>query len=657
MNATFSSARLAALLLPVAILAATPQALVASAPQAPPASAPFTDDDEDSYQGEAPERYAMVRTLEGEVHILKGDLDELLSRGTPIAEGDVVESRGRGVLQLGDGTRIAFGGATRFTIATLFTDRQGEKQVLLRLDYGRLQVLLGGQVDLRLRVDTPSGSVTCLDKGSFTVAAERDRVVRLKVLSGRVAFANDRDQTQIPAGERLTVYSPQDGLDRVRSFNTFEGDDFDRWSEQALVVRRGESWDRVPPEIRYYADDLDRSGRWIDSGEYGWVWQPAGVAEDWRPYYQGRWAPYSGGMTWISDEPWAYVAYHHGRWHWGAGVGWFWIPGINYSPAWVAWNHTPGYCGWAPLGYYNTPCHWGYGAWGGGYAWNVVSINFINEPNIHRRMSSDGRLIHAFNGGPGGVPWTPGGRDLRPPWQRGPLLVSHAEFRTPGQLQVAFRRDVNRERMGAYERQAQATTGRQVFHRDLRPVPGDTRAGSPGVVPVRRPFEERRPQPPVEHRGPEIRPLDRVREPVPDHRVEAPRERAPQPRPLDRVREPIPDHRVEAPQERAPQPRPLDRVREPIPDHRVEAPQERAPQPRPLDRVREPIPDHRVEAPRERVPERRPEEPRPRVEREDRRPEPPRPTERESRPSRPEPARERPTEKPREEKPREEKRN
>ncbi len=661
MNATFTSARLAALLLPVAILAA--------APQVPPAPAPFTDDDE-AYQGEAPDRYAMVRALEGEVHIFKGDLDELLSRGTPIAEGDVVESRGRGVLQLGDGTRIAFAGATRFTIATLFTDRNGEKQVLLRLDYGRLRVLLGGQVDVRLRVDTPSGTATCLDKGSFTLEAERDRVVRLKVLSGRVAFANDRDQAQIPAGERLTVYSLQDGLDRVRPFNTFGGDDFDRWSEQALVVRHGESWDRVPPEIRNYADDLDRNGRWIDSGEYGWVWQPAGVAEDWRPYYQGRWAPYSGGMTWISDEPWAYVAYHHGRWHWGAGVGWFWIPGINYSPAWVAWNHTPGYCGWAPLGYYNTPAHWGYGAWGGGYAWNVVSINFINEPNIHRRMHSDVHVLRTFNGGPGGAPWTPGGRDLRPPWQRSPLLLSRAEFRNPGQLQVAFQRDVHRERMGAYERQAQAATGRQVIRRDLRPPPGESRPGSPQRGTVRVPFEGRepRPQPGPLPRGPESRPLDRLREPIPDHRVNAPRERpaepkpldrmrepipdhrTPEPRPLDRVREPIPDHRVEAPRERTPEPKPVDRVREPIPDHRT-------PEPRPLDRVREPIPDHRVEAPRERTPEprpeprpeRRPEERRP----EERRPDPPRAVERESRPVRPEPAHERP----REEKPREEKRN
>ena len=128
MRTTSTPSRIALLLLPAAIMMAAPQV------PAPP--------EDEAYQGEAPERYAMVRALEGSVSIRKGDLDEALTRGTPISEGDVVESRGRGVLQLGDGTRVAFGGATRFTVAALFTDRKGEKQVLLRLDYGRLLSLI-----------------------------------------------------------------------------------------------------------------------------------------------------------------------------------------------------------------------------------------------------------------------------------------------------------------------------------------------------------------------------------------------------------------------------------------------------------------------------------------------------------------------------------
>ncbi|GLH74812.1 hypothetical protein GETHLI_33140 [Geothrix limicola] len=628
MNATFTQSRLAALLLPAAILAAAPQA-----PQPPAAP-----EDDETYQGESPERYAMVRALEGDVTIRKGDIEESLSRGTPIAEGDVVESRGRGVLQLGDGTRVAFGGATRFSVAALFTDRKGEKQVLLRLDYGRLRVLLGGQSDARFRVDTPSGTATCFDKGAFTVEAERDKLVRLKVHSGRVTFTNERDEARIAAGERLTVYSPQDGLDRVRGFNTYDGDDFDRWSDRAVIVHRGESWDHVPAEIRYYADDLDNHGRWINSDEFGWVWQPNGVAEDWRPYYEGRWAPYAGGMTWVSDEPWGYIAYHHGRWHWSVGVGWCWIPGVYYSPAWVAWNHTPGYCGWAPLGYYNTPCHWGYGAWRGGYAWNVVSINFINAPRIHTRVYTDVHVIGTFNG-PGGGP-----RDLRAPWQRSPLIVSRTEFHNPGQFQNAFQRDVNRERMRSYELQARNTTGREIFHRELsRPNPVDSRPGSPVVAPVRRPFEERRNQP-VERFAPRERPIEqRPVEPRPgDPRPPiAPR---PEPRRPDQT-QPQPSREI-----RPEAPRPTPRIEERRPDNppvrdRFEnrrPVEERRPEPRPVEERRpepRPMEERRPDPVRERSPE-----PRPRIDRmdrEERRPEPMRPVERESRPApRPEPARE-----------------
>ncbi|HJV21540.1 MAG TPA: FecR family protein, partial [Holophagaceae bacterium] len=353
--------------------------------------------DEDTYQGEAPERYARVRALEGEVRIRKGELDEELSRGTPIGEGDVVESKGRGVVQLLDGTRIAFGGATRFTVAALFKDAKGERQVLLRLDQGRLRVTLGGESEAKFRIDTPSGQVTCFDKGTFSVEIERDHTLRVKVHAGRVTVRNERDEARIGGGERITVYGAQDRLDRVRDFNTYEEDEFDRWSDRSTVVRRGESWERVPAELRHYSDDLDGNGEWVHSDEYGWVWKPAVTDDEWRPYWRGRWAAYPGGMTWVSDEPWGYVTYHHGRWSWGAGLGWYWIPGVYYSPAWVAWRYNDGYCGWAPLNYYNAPCDWGYGAWHGYGCWNVVSVNYINVYNVGGRCYRDRTVIGAFH--------------------------------------------------------------------------------------------------------------------------------------------------------------------------------------------------------------------------------------------------------------------
>jgi hypothetical protein len=441
------------------------------------------------YQGENPDRYAMVRALDGDVRITKGDVQDTLLKGTPVGEGDVVESSGRGVLQLADGTRLAFDRNTKFTVASLFKDENGSRQVLLRLDRGRMRVRVDDDSDARVRIDTPSGSISSANRATFNVDVDPDGVARISVDSGHVRVTNQRDDASLGAGEQLSIFGSQDPLNRIRAFNTYDQDDFDRWSDGAWTVKRGESWDRVPSDLRYYSDDLDRNGTWVDSDEYGWVWRPAGVASDWRPYYQGRWAAYPGGMTWISYDPWAYVTYHHGRWAWSAG-GWCWIPGLYYSPAWVAWSYSDGYCGWAPLGYYNQPCTWGYGAWGGGYCWNVVSINYINVRYVNRYCAYDRGRLDAFNRGTGAGGWTPN-RGTTPPWRTRPLMASPAEFRNPGggQFNRAFQPTVERERFAAYQQRA-ASHGRQVYFQP-RPVNNQERGSAGPANPVRVPFENR----------------------------------------------------------------------------------------------------------------------------------------------------------------------
>ena len=106
---------LAASLVPVLLL---PAVLVIGSPRASAQQVPFSDDaaweaDASEEVGESPERYAQVKVVEGNITIRKGDGDEALTRGLPVAEGDVVESHGRGVLQLADGTAVAFGADTR----------------------------------------------------------------------------------------------------------------------------------------------------------------------------------------------------------------------------------------------------------------------------------------------------------------------------------------------------------------------------------------------------------------------------------------------------------------------------------------------------------------------------------------------------------------
>ncbi len=478
-----------------ALLALSGIALVAPAARAQ-APAPAPDDE---YAGESPDRYAQVKVLEGDVRIRKaGEAEEVLTRGIPVTEGDVVESRGRGVLQLGDGSRIAFGANTRFQVASLFTGRDGARQVLLRLDYGRMRVNLSSAGDARFRIDTPTGTASLSDRGSATLEVDRDRVTRFKLHAGRGTYSNERDKAALGAGERLTIYSAQDSLDRVRSYNTYEMDGFDQWCDDALVTRRSLSADYVPREIRSYADDLDEHGDWVDVPDVGTCWRPR-VAVEWRPYWRGRWGAYAGGMTWISDDPWGYVTFHHGRWGWGASLGWYWIPGVFYSPAWVAWNWSGGYCGWSPLSYWNSPCNWGYGAWNGGYCWNVVQVNHINTVGLHNRVVVDRNVFSSFNRGTGSTTWTTGAaRGVTPPWRTSPVIATSAEFRNPAQFSRALDRQVQNDRLSAYGRQLQ-TSGHVLQERThvSRPAggggatgPGGGRTlGTEGHQP--RPFEDR----------------------------------------------------------------------------------------------------------------------------------------------------------------------
>jgi hypothetical protein len=79
------------------------------------------------------------------------------------------------------------------------------------------------------------------------------------------------------------------------------------------------------------------------------------VGDAFVPYVsRGRWAlDMQGNWVWQSDYPFGWVVFHHGRWVDVPGIGWAWIPGYLYSPAWVVWGSpaaTIAYVGWAPMG-------------------------------------------------------------------------------------------------------------------------------------------------------------------------------------------------------------------------------------------------------------------------------------------------------------------
>ena len=108
---------------------------------------------------------------------------------------------------------------------------------------------------------------------------------------------------------------------------------------------------RSPRSYDTFYRKLEPHGAWRESVDYGYVWQPraAQQSHNWRPYTDGRWAYTDAGWTWVSDEPFGWATYHYGRWTRLRGVGWVWVPGDEWAPAWVSWRKSDSHIGWAPL--------------------------------------------------------------------------------------------------------------------------------------------------------------------------------------------------------------------------------------------------------------------------------------------------------------------
>ena len=104
-----------------------------------------------------------------------------------------------------------------------------------------------------------------------------------------------------------------------------------------------------------FYDDLPNSGNGWNMENSGPVWHPSGVAEDWRPYTDGRWVPTTDGNVFeipgtvgLGHLPLRQLDAHRSN-------GWVWVPGRTWYPSTVDWRTSPesepvetSYVGWAP---------------------------------------------------------------------------------------------------------------------------------------------------------------------------------------------------------------------------------------------------------------------------------------------------------------------
>ena len=114
---------------------------------------------------------------------------------------------------------------------------------------------------------------------------------------------------------------------------------------------RSASGDNATASYSTFYTNLEPQGIWRETSTYGYVWQPREAQESrsWRPYTNGHWVYTDAGWTWVSEEPFGWATYHYGRWTRLRNIGWVWVPGDEWAPAWVSWRKSDDYVGWAPL--------------------------------------------------------------------------------------------------------------------------------------------------------------------------------------------------------------------------------------------------------------------------------------------------------------------
>ncbi|MEY2485776.1 MAG: hypothetical protein QOH39_1424 [Verrucomicrobiota bacterium] len=127
----------------------------------------------------------------------------------------------------------------------------------------------------------------------------------------------------------------------------------DKERRSTEAERRTSRTEERQPHASYntFYTKLEPYGDWIDTSDYGYVFQPRESAgsRNWRPYLNGHWVYSDVGWTWVSEEPFGWATYHYGRWTRLRNVGWIWVPGDEWAPAWVSWRKSNDYVGWAPL--------------------------------------------------------------------------------------------------------------------------------------------------------------------------------------------------------------------------------------------------------------------------------------------------------------------
>jgi hypothetical protein len=345
----------------------------------------------------------------------------------PVGPGDTVRTTAerRVEIQFDTGTIVRLDFATALRVETILARSlsQLDQLSVMTLDRGRIYIQYR-EYDRKemFQVLTSNAAVRLKHNSVALIALGPDGATEAQVKygRGRVLFGPDErslDERAVQKGERLIVLADH----QAELATAIDGTAFELWNNEVNAhywkLRGGlnaqsalpKPVQRLTPAVFYFAQTYgSRWGEWLWDELYGYVWRPyidnGAYPGGWQPYYYGQWASYGSQMFWIPGEPWGWIPYHLGVWHWSKKIGWVWLPGSMFAPAWATWDFYHGYACWRPWGLYD----WMYGyydpyGWSGNFrsgfrysdgVWDYLPYgDGGTPPTVVRR----GQLKHAEN--------------------------------------------------------------------------------------------------------------------------------------------------------------------------------------------------------------------------------------------------------------------
>jgi FecR protein len=303
------------------------------------------------------EGYTYLSYVQPDVSLISKAEDDTEARiNMPVLPEDslVTGAGSRAEAVLADGNVVRVDGNTELRFERMARTYEGDDDrdlFFLALGTAAVEVREVSTRERALRLDTDDATILAATRSLFRVDTGR-RGTEIYVLSGKVEVQGRGGRALVRAGE----YADVSGDSEIEvDVSASPRDRFARFVEERRDrTDRRDTTRYVSSDFAYDYDtaSLDDYGSWSYASQYGTnCWRPR-VLAGWTPYALGYWRWTPAGMTWVSAEPWGWLPYHYGTWVYDALLGWLWVPGVEYSPAWVYWNYTPDWVGWCPIGYY-----------------------------------------------------------------------------------------------------------------------------------------------------------------------------------------------------------------------------------------------------------------------------------------------------------------